>query len=686
MSGEETIHLLICGESQQDADQYSAVFRGAGLTVRAHRIASEQDLRDSLADPNWDLLIASDAHPELSTEQTVRLCGESGATLPVIVSLQSYGAEAAAALFAAGATDVIGRDESQRLLHAGRREIDAQRRRRHLAELEVAYAETARRCELLLKAANDAIAYVTDGMHINANEAYAELFGVADVDALAGLPLIDLLSGDDQQRFKDALRKYRNNPEDETQFEFTGVRDDGGTFAATMTMSTASYEGEPCMQVLVRSGGAAPPAGATAPAAGGAAGVDTVVDMTRTALAGSGGHLALVSIDNFDTLARNMGASGADALVGEIGAWLTQQAGWQAPPQRLGPQLFAGVLADTDEAACLKAAQELAGQLSREIFEAGKQSGQPSACAAVAALNGSPDAEVVVDAAWSTLLDLRATLAMPAGASAPRARAAEFKVATAPAAAAGDADALLDQAIQSERLQLLFQPIVSLRGDSSEYYEVSLVVDDSGTTRPAEDWVREHGLEGASSKLDRWLILESLRALRDHRGTHPNTRLLINLDVASVLDDDLPGFLSTGFKASELPPDTVTFQLPLPVVNAHLKNARDFADRLHGLGCKLAISRIGCDGNALTALEHLKPVFAKLDATVGDLLGNNSAVDEQLKPLVESLHGMQLASIMPQVKSAGALAVLWQLGIHFIQGDYLQRPSPVMNYEFTDLA
>ena len=57
-----------------------------------------------------------------------------------------------------------------------------------------------------------------------------------------------------------------------------------------------------------------------------------------------------------------------------------------------------------------------------------------------------------------------------------------------------------------------------------------------------------------------------------------------------------------------------------------------------------------------------------------------------LKPLVESLHREQIASIMPGVEGAGVLAVLWQLGVNFIQGDYLQAPQAQMHYDFTDLA
>jgi len=50
------------------------------------------------------------------------------------------------------------------------------------------------------------------------------------------------------------------------------------------------------------------------------------------------------------------------------------------------------------------------------------------------------------------------------------------------------------------------------------------------------------------------------------------------------------------------------------------------------------------------------------------------------------MHQEQISSIMPEVDGAGMLAVLWQLGINYIQGNYLQTPQPEMHYDFTDLA
>ena len=40
--------------------------------------------------------------------------------------------------------------------------------------------------------------------------------------------------------------------------------------------------------------------------------------------------------------------------------------------------------------------------------------------------------------------------------------------------------------------------------------------------------------------------------------------------------------------------------------------------------------------------------------------------------------------MVPLVENAGVLATLWQAGVNYIQGYYLQAPVPEMNYDFTE--
>ncbi|MEX1057613.1 MAG: PAS domain-containing protein, partial [Natronospirillum sp.] len=135
-------------------------------------------------------------------------------------------------------------------VHALRRAHQQVLIRRRWRQLEQLLEETEHRCELLLEASRDAIAYVHEGMHIYANEAYRELFGYDDMDELSCMPLVDLVH---TQNADDLKRKLKEVSEGKpTSFSAIGEHESGGPFDATLDISTASYEGESCLQIVIR--------------------------------------------------------------------------------------------------------------------------------------------------------------------------------------------------------------------------------------------------------------------------------------------------------------------------------------------------------------------------------------------------------------------------------------------------
>lgn len=677
MQHNDNLQLLVSCESQAALESCLALFRDAGHSVRAHRITSLRDLDDMQRDGQWDLFIAHEKHPEVAPAEALALLAERASDLPCIVrAAEPLGAEALGWL-RAGARDVVGADDGARLLLAACREIRARRAHRELAALRVQYAETAERCELLLAASRDAIAYVVDGMHVHANELYAELFGYADVEELGSIPLVDLIAAQKQQEFKDALKRYRAHPEAQTAIDFTGTRADGTAFAGQLVLSTASFEGEPCMQVLVR----AAPAGATAPAAAGAGGLAV---LASTLSATAGGQLLLIAVDGFNQHCRHLGVGAANRLVDELGAFVVRSVGWTQAPLRAADGVLAVLLADSDPEHALAQARRAVQAVAGHIHEVGTQSVSCSICVEVCPLGEGRDTTVdaLLDRCWSALLGTVER--------AQRLRAADPERVGLASAAAPDADVAtasgpsIEEALRRGELRILFQPIVSLRGDSNEYYEAQARHHPSN--RPALDWLAETSPGVSSAELDQLVAQQALQQLAAHRAAHPETRLILPIGGGSVLDADFADWLAATLRAAAVPPDCLVIAIAHRTASSHLKQAKQLAERLSSLGCQLCVAEVHSGDNPLPELLHLRPQFARIAERLAPALTDTESTNTLLKPLVESLHREQIASIMPGVEGAGVLAVLWQLGVNFIQGDYLQAPQAQMHYDFTDLA
>ena len=54
--------------------------------------------------------------------------------------------------------------------------------------------------------------------------------------------------------------------------------------------------------------------------------------------------------------------------------------------------------------------------------------------------------------------------------------------------------------------------------------------------------------------------------------------------------------------------------------------------------------------------------------------------------MVSSINEESAKAIISGVENTAAMAMLWQIGVDYIQGGYLATPSYQMDYEFTDIA
>ena len=221
----KTIRLLILEDSQNEAERLVSLFRNAGHATRVHRLISSDDLAEALQQ-TWDLLICAPSSEHLDPSEAIGAIRRQAKDIPIIQLTAGNDAEAITEALMLGAQDALPQGEDEWLLLVANRELANLEERRARRSAEVALREAEKRCQLLLDSSVDAIAYVHDGMHIYANRAYLELFGYDDVEDLEGMPMIDLIAGTDQSRFKTFLKNYQTL-EGAAELACGGVRADG---------------------------------------------------------------------------------------------------------------------------------------------------------------------------------------------------------------------------------------------------------------------------------------------------------------------------------------------------------------------------------------------------------------------------------------------------------------------------
>ncbi len=684
------VRLFIAESSENAAHQFDSLLRDAGIATRMELV----DLAIAHASAtDADLMLCNGALPHL--EQLLPRFKAAAPDVPIIIVNPDGSELSPAEGMALGAADVVSVAQPQQLVLVVKRELDNVYQTNHLNQARRALQEAEQRCQLLLQSSKAAIAYVHEGMHIYANVAYLELFGFADADDLLGVPLIDLLEPESAEALKAELKQFRTDGEQEyaldteAVLEFTGRSTNGDVVSGNMTFARAEYEGEHCLQVTVRIPSPQQPVISDTPVQvvdparsnGDAATLSAFLNDTTTLFAGieEGFRGIFVGVvDKFQELQSTYGLLGAEQIAQEVERALRASVRGMLFVKLASHQFAVSILAKDRVEAVAK--MDTHRQVVQDLLvEVNTSTVRPTLSFGGAIYQETNDsaADNCLNSAFA------ATLSEPClkgnQVELPRAENED-----GPSEDAVQILSLINEAIENQKFVLLFQPTISLRGDSDEHYEVFLRMLDRGGKQMAPGEFLRTAIEyGVAGKIDRWVILQSIKMLTVHRSKGNNTRLTINVTSNSVADPEFIQWLGVAIKAGRLPSDAVVFQITEQDANNYLSRTQEFVEGLKKLHCRASLSRFGLCDKPFETLRQLPVDFVKLDTSHVARLQENPELKDEITDMIRELQSTGKLTIVPMVESANVLSALWQAGANYIQGHYLQEPTADMDYDFS---
>ena len=246
------IRLLLVEDQLEDAEHLISMLRNGGMAIRPQRPESLEDLDHLLATQSIDMVVARSEARYIPFAEAARRVEATGKDIPVLAVCDKLDEQTVLAGIAAGAREVAVRSRPEHVQFVVRNEFQALLSRRGLRHLEAALRETERRCDALISSSRDPIAYVHQGMHIRANKAYLDMFGFEDFEDIEGLSVLDLVSPGDADAFKQLIKRIDKGESPPRQMPIHAQKTDGTVFDATMEFTPATYEGEPCLQIVFR--------------------------------------------------------------------------------------------------------------------------------------------------------------------------------------------------------------------------------------------------------------------------------------------------------------------------------------------------------------------------------------------------------------------------------------------------
>ncbi|MEM7365309.1 MAG: EAL domain-containing protein [Pseudomonadota bacterium] len=688
MNKKDPVRLLILEESQNRAEELIVLLRNAGRATRAHQITSEDDLNECLGNQAWDLLLCRNEVSGVTAEQIIGRIRDLQRDIPAIIIADNQQHDAIIDGLRLGAKDVALADDDDRLILIIERELDNLHHRRLRRQAEIELRDSDRRNQLLLDSSTAAIAYVHEGMHIYANEAYGELFGYDDPDDFAGIPIIDLIASDDQGKFKDFLKSF-GDKESDTE-EFSCVKQDETTVTARMSLSPAIYDDEPCTQIIFRS------------LSDDAVSDDRIREITNQDLltglfnrqyfseqldaavstASSGKQsfiLFYIALDHFSQMRSDAGISNADLILADFAALIRKELADEHLLARYSDDVFTALYNVGDIDASTEKAEEIRTKVEEHLAEVSGKTYHATVSIGLTIIseNATSGSEIINRAH-------EACNAIEEG-NAVSVYQQEADQSADGDGAPGDDQIvkMLKKGIKDNALKLLFQPVISLHGDDDELYEVLLrVPDEEGNELTPGQFLPIAEQAGLLEKLDRWVILQAVKMLNTSRESGHKTRMFINITHQSMADDGFLPWVAVALKAAKLPSDAVIFQIHENDATSYIQHADKFTSGLSEMHCKVSINHFGCSLNPFNLLKHLTPDYVKLDGSFAQQIENSKEKQDELVEMVKSLQSHGVLTAISGVESPTVLQTLWMSGVNFIQGFYVSPPLEALDYDF----
>ncbi|WP_223566516.1 cyclic di-GMP receptor LapD [Pseudomonas sp. A-RE-6] len=223
---------------------------------------------------------------------------------------------------------------------------------------------------------------------------------------------------------------------------------------------------------------------------------------------------------------------------------------------------------------------------------------------------------------------------------------------------------LLDQALNHQRFELYFQPVVAAQDTQVvlHYKVLSRLLDEQGQTIPAGRFLPWLERFGWTARLDRLMLEQVLRQMAGHEQS-----LALNLSSATLADPQALNKIFEILRAhsnlgSRLALEIGEEQLPEQAVLEQLTR------RLRELGFSLSLQRFGGRFSMIGNLSRLGLAYLKIDGSYIRAIDQESDKRLFIEAIQRAAHSIDLPLIAERVETEGELAVIREMGLFGVSG------------------
>lgn len=586
-----------------------------------------------------------------------------------------------------GVRDLLHNNDNEQLKLVVAREFADLLQRRDARGLIERHQLCEQRSRELINVTSAGVAFIQDGLHLAANPAYLALFGYDSLDALQGATFLDLVLPEQQKALREILRGGDPTaPDHPLERDLTCLRADGRPFDARLLAATAEFDSEPCLRLILNATNATetPPVTHTATAESGLAQVLTAIEQH---IAAADRHverpftLFYIRVKDSANLLRDLGLTHGHDLFDTFATTLAATLDGDGTLVRLNADSFGLIVDGLGEFDAKALATRLAATVRLPPHTTTRDSAMPDCeMGYVLVKDRAAAAEDILNTAYRRCLGH--TPGSQGDAETPTSLAARAKQQEGD----GDVDAAIayqiESALHHNRLKLVYQPIISLMGDSQEHYSVLMrLLDENENLLEGKDFIGAAIRSGRIEEIDKWAIRTAIQVIAEQRQAGHQLGLFINLSEDTFRNPSIVLWICDCLRECDVRGNMLTFQFQEELVTNNLASISKLVETLKRIKCRVAMNRFGDNPHPERLLQGLSLDFVLLKPEFAQGLADDQGKQQQILKLAALAREFNVKSIVTGVEDARALTVLWTAGIDYVQGNFLQRPSPTLQVQ-----
>ena len=233
----------------------------------------------------------------------------------------------------------------------------------------------------------------------------------------------------------------------------------------------------------------------------------------------------------------------------------------------------------------------------------------------------------------------------------------------------------LKSALMDNRFRLAQLPIAGLRSDGMEMYDLLVrMLDEQGNSVLPSEFLPAAERNNMMKHIDRWMIKSAIRFCDKSEAD----RVFVRLSKQSILDAATIEWMDREFEKSSFDCSRLVIQVPECDAAKYIKQTRAVVKHLQKMGIGFALEHYGIDQERFQILDILKPNYIKIDGELMHTLMTDTNLQKSVEKVVKAAAERNTESIAERVENANAMAVLFQLGLDYMQGHYVNEPEVVL--------